>query len=258
MVQRRCTICWAHEATSRTEETDEDREGSAPEGEHTDSRKRLAAANRAALIELATERFATEGYAQTSMRDLERDGPVTLAAIYSHFRNKAELLVAAIDQRIVEDLEDVPEEMRGADLVTRLSNNARTYPERRALRALLVQAAASSQTDPETKQRVRDAQKRHLDDWSAAYHANRERIGLDPDVDVDTAIRFNWAAELGLGILEAFDLAPDPQHWTEMQARVARSLLDRTRATGGTTSPLAQDGAGTPRSAQITGYSAAP
>ncbi len=105
--------------------------GSAHHGEHPDSRKRLAMANRAALLALATERFATEGYAQTSMRDLERDGPVTLAAIYSHFHNKADLLVAAIHQRIVEDLEDVPDEVRLGDLVERLSNNARTYPERR-------------------------------------------------------------------------------------------------------------------------------
>ena len=131
----------------------------ASDGEHLDSRKRLAAANRAALIELATQRFATEGYAQTSMRDLERDGPVTLAAIYSHFHNKADLLVAAINQRIVEDLEDVPDEVRRGDLVERLSNNARTYPERRALRALLVQAAAAAQTDPLAKARVRDAQR---------------------------------------------------------------------------------------------------
>lgn len=202
----------------------------AGDGEHSDSRKRLAAANRAALIELATERFATQGYAQTSMRDLERDGPVTLAAIYSHFRNKADLLVAAIDQRIVEDLEEVPDDVRQrGDLVERLSNNARTYPERRALRSLLVQAAAASQTDPITKQRVRDAQKSHIDDWSAAYHVHRERMGLDPDVDIDTAILFNWAAELGLGILEAFDLAPDPEHWAAIQARAARSLLDPKR-----------------------------
>ena len=197
---------------------------------HDDSRKRRAMANRAALVALATERFATRGYAQTSMRDFERDGPVTVAAIYSHFKNKADLLVAAIDQRIVEDLEDVPDEVRGGDVVERLSNNARTYPERRVLRALLVQAAAASQTDPLTKQRVRDAQKSHIDDWSAAYHANQEHMGLDPEVDIDTAILFNWAAELGLGILEAFDLAPDPERWTEMQARVARSLLEREPA----------------------------
>ena len=53
----------------------------------------------------------------------------------------------------------MPDEVRRGDLVERLSNNALTYPERRALRALLVQAAAASQTDPLTKQRVRDAQK---------------------------------------------------------------------------------------------------
>lgn len=195
-----------------------------------DGRRRRTLATRAALIELATERFATQGYTQTSMRDLERDGPVTLAAIYSHFRNKADLLVAAINRRITEDLEDVPDEVRRADLVERLSASARGYRERRRLRALLVQAAAASQTDEVTRERVRDAQKAHIDDWTAGYHANRDRIGLDPAVDIDTAVLYTWAVELGLGMLEAFDLAPEPDDWADIQARVARSLLSPSAA----------------------------
>lgn len=192
---------------------------------HVDGRHRRAQANRDSLIDLATERFATHGYHQTSMRDLERDGPVTLAAIYSHFRNKADLLVAALNRRITEDLEEVPDDVRRADLVERLASNARSYRERRSLRALLVQAAAASQTDDVTRERVRDAQKAHIDDWTAGYHANRARIGLDPSVDIDTAVLYTWAVELGLGMLEAFDLAPDADEWADIQARLARSLL---------------------------------
>lgn len=204
-------------------------------GEHIDGRRRRAMATRAALIDLATERFATQGYTQTSMRDLERDGPVTLATIYSHFRNKADLLVAAISRRITDDLEDVPDDVRRTDLVERLSENARTYPQRARLRALLVQAAAASQTDDVTRARVREAQKAHIDDWTAGYHANRERIGLDPTVDIDTAVLYTWAVELGLGMLEAFDLAPDPQHWSEIHGRVAASLLTHAKPPAATT-----------------------
>lgn len=187
--------------------------------------RRRAHETRAALVELAADRFAAHGYAQTSMRDLERDGPVTLAAIYSHFRNKAELLVEAINRRISLDLEQ-----RHADeaigLVERLTDAARTFPERRRLRALLVQAAAAAQTDDDARRRVREAQQAHVERWADGYRANAERIGLDATVDVDTAVLYTWAVELGLGVLEAFDMAPaSPAAWADVQARLARSLL---------------------------------
>lgn len=190
-----------------------------------DGRRRRAELTRTALVDLATERFAEQGYAQTSMRDLERDGPVTLAAIYSHFAKKADLLVEAINRRITVDLEDRPSDAPSVELVERLTDAARTYPERRQLRALLLQAAAASQTDDETRGRVRDAQKEHIDNWVAGYHANRERIGLDPAVDVDALVLYTWAVELGLGMLEAFGLDPAPDAWADIQQRMARSLL---------------------------------
>lgn len=193
---------------------------------HIDGRRRRALATREALIDLATERFATQGYADTSMRDLERDGPVTLATIYSHFKNKADLLVAAINRRITTDLEDRPTTGRSTELVDRLTETASAFAERRQLRALLVQAAAASQTDDETRTRVRDAQREHVDAWIAGYHANRERIGLDPDLPVEAAVLTTWAVELGLGMLEAFDMAPNsPDDWAEVQARLAASFL---------------------------------
>ena len=49
--------------------------------------------------------FAEHGYLQTSIRDVARRGELTTGAIYGHFRNKADLLVAAINQRIGEELE---------------------------------------------------------------------------------------------------------------------------------------------------------
>ncbi len=190
-----------------------------------DGRKRRALATRSALIELASERFATHGYTQTSMRDLERDGPVTLATIYSHFHNKADLLVAAIHRRITDDLEDLPADVPRADMVERLAENARSYRGRRQLRALLVQAAAAAQTDDVTRERVRDAQWAHIHDWIAAYRANIDQVGLDPALDIDTAVLYMWAAELGLGVLEAFDIEPDAGALADVQSRVARSFL---------------------------------
>ena len=67
-----------------------------------------AVATRAALIELAAEMFATNGYLQTSIRDIAREASLTTGAIYGHFRNKAELLAEAISSRTETDLESIP------------------------------------------------------------------------------------------------------------------------------------------------------
>ena len=64
-----------------------------------------AVATRAALIELAAQLFSTQGYLQTSIRDIARDADLTTGAIYGHFRNKAELLAEAISSRTATELE---------------------------------------------------------------------------------------------------------------------------------------------------------
>ena len=81
-------------------------------------------------------------------------------------------------------------------------------------------------TDDDARERVRAAQLEHVQGWVDRYEANRERIGIDPDVDLETAVLFTWAVELGLGMLEAFDMAPaSPARWAAVQRRVARGLL---------------------------------
>jgi len=183
-------------------------------------------ATRAALIDLAVQLFATRGYAETSMRDIAREGPVSMGAIYLHFKNKAELLVEALEAKIDEDLEGVAAGGETpVDHVERLTEAGRDFESRRDLRALLVQAAAAAQTDDEARVRIRDAQQAHVDDWTERYEAHRERLELDPDLDLPTALLYTWATELGLGMLEAFGMEPrNADHWADVQNRVARSF----------------------------------
>jgi AcrR family transcriptional regulator len=193
-------------------------------------RQERVQATRAALVELAGDLFATRGYAQTSMRDIEREGPVSMGAIYAHFKNKAELLVEAINDGIAHELEQTKPRRRTAashpvDHVERLTQTAREFRKRRKLRTLLVQGAAAAQTDEDTRTRVRDAQLAHIEQWIAGYQANRQRLGIDPSVDIETAVKFTWAVELGLGVLEAYGMEPtSPKQWADIQNRMARSL----------------------------------
>jgi len=185
-----------------------------------------SARTREALIQLAAELFSEEGYIQTSIRDLARRGELTTGAVYGHFRNKADLLAAAIERRTADELEahsigvtDTPDHV---ETLTRLS---RAYPERRQLRALVVQGAAASHTDSATRERMRDGQKAHLERWVRGYEANRERLGIDAAVHLSDAVLYSWAAELGLGVLEAIGISPSsPDGWADAANRFARAL----------------------------------
>lgn len=184
-----------------------------------------AARTRAALVELAATLFSEEGYIQTSMRDLARRAEMTTGAVYGHFRNKADLLAAAIERRTADELEAPSTAGEAPDHVETLTRMSRAFPSRRRLRALLVQGAAASHTDPATRERLREEQQAHIDAWVAGYEAHRERLGIDESVDVRDAVLYSWAAELGLGVLEAIGIEPaSADGWADAANRFARGL----------------------------------
>lgn len=186
-----------------------------------------AQATRRALVGLAAEMFATRGYLQTSIRDVAQQASMTTGAIYGHFRNKADLLAAAISMRTATDLEArVVTSGRGPTHVAALRDLAADHPKRRQLRALIVEGAAASHTDVETREQLREEQLSHLEAWIAGYEAERENLGIDPSVDLHDAVMVTWAIELGLGVLEAFGIEPNSRRsWGDLSARFGRSLL---------------------------------
>ena len=187
---------------------------------------RKALATRAALVELAATLFAEQGYVQTSIRDIARRGGLTSGAIYGHFRNKADLLVEAINDRTGEELEarsmglgDDPDYI---EILTRLAGE---FPARRRLRALIVQGAAAAQTDEETRKRLREEQLSHINVWIDGYERERDRLRIHPSVDIPTAVLLTWAVELGLGVLEGVGIEPRSRKgWADAHNRLARSL----------------------------------
>lgn len=184
-----------------------------------------ALSTRDALVELAADLFAERGYIQTSIRDIARKGALTSGAIYGNFRNKADLLAEAINKRTREQLENQAVLDPEGSHVDTLRGLSRTYPRRRQLRALILQGAAAAETDPETRDRLKQEQLDHLDNWISGYEANRERLGIDPAVDIPTAVMYTWAAELGLGVLEALGITPtSPDSWADMAARCGRAM----------------------------------
>ena len=79
-----------------------------------------------------------------------------------------------------------------------LARLAYQYPKRRRLRALIVQGAAASLTDKETRDRLRNEQLVRLNAWIVGYERERHRLGIDDSVDIQAAVLYTWAAEVGL------------------------------------------------------------
>jgi AcrR family transcriptional regulator len=183
-----------------------------------------ARTTRAALVQSAYALFIEEGYGAISVRDLARRTQVTSGAIYGHFRNKADLLVAAIADHIDRDLY-IKGDGQATGLTWYLKRQWRGYRSRAGLRALLVEAAAAARVDAEVERQMHDLQRSKLTEWKAIYHDLQEAEDIDPAVDIEALLIMLWATELGLGMLEAWDVdLPKPTVWAALVERVLASL----------------------------------
>jgi AcrR family transcriptional regulator len=189
-------------------------------------------------VDAASALFVRDGYAGVSVRDIAGACGLTIGAIYSRFRNKADLLVAAIEERVRTDLEGdrryaaariVPDETSEADarrsLEHILLSGTERYPRRATLRALLLEGAAAARQDPEVRSRLAEEQRAHLDWWYEVYREWARIQQVDRRVDMDAIVTFMWSAELGLAMLEAWGIQPPaPKKWRGVVERLLHSL----------------------------------
>jgi AcrR family transcriptional regulator len=189
-----------------------------------------AQATRAALIDAAAEAFVERGYGAMSVRDLAQRLNMTTGAIYGHFKGKASLLGEAVRFRIVRDLEEHGGRVyRETALSAYLAHNFRDYRKRRALRALLVEGAAAARIDDDVRELLHDVVSEEQARWAKMYRDVWVDQRLDPEVDPAGVMLFLWAAELGLGVLEAFDVElPKPSVLSTIAGRMVGSLSRRT------------------------------
>jgi AcrR family transcriptional regulator len=179
-------------------------------------------------VRSAAELFVEEGYGAVSVRDLARRTHLTSGAIYGHFRNKADLLVATIADRIASELEGP----RGTadNFSGYISRQWKTYRSRTAMRALLVEGAAAARIDDDVREELAELLSTKLDEWRAIYHEVQISEKMDPEVDMDTLVVMLVAVELGVGVMESIGIdLPKPAAWARTVERLLTSLHPRRR-----------------------------
>jgi len=193
------------------------------------SKKRPPAASRRDLMATAIDCFAVHGYQGTTIDMIARAAGVTKGALYYHFKDKEDLLFAAVrdrvsdfEERVVAAVTPVGDPVRAlrqigdACLFVATRNN-----HRRFLLTLMVEAIDSY---PELATQFRDIMQRFR-----AFVASIVRIGQQQQV-----FRFDVEPAAAAAILVAGIMGAEIQHYQDSTAvnleDVMRSLLDATFA----------------------------
>ena len=178
--------------------------------------------NRQRLLDLGASVFASEGYAAVSVRDLAQALGITTGALYSSFRNKGDLLAQVVDAKVREDMEQERSTDSVPEFVAQIFDN---FEDRVQMRALLLEAAVASRTDPGVAEKMLAEHRKRFESWLAAYEGWQVDQEVDPSLDMRSLLTFLWSIELGLGVLEALDIDhSDPADRAEVIRHFLHSL----------------------------------
>jgi AcrR family transcriptional regulator len=180
------------------------------------------------LLEAAAEVFAERGYEGAALADIARRAGFTTGAIYSRFRNKAELLLEVVRGALEDQQSAAVAASRGADAPFAELVAQFVDPDREASRALVVEAHVAARRDPTVGDLLRSFQSARLDSLATmvndAQQAGEVEAGLDPR----TAATLFMAIPLGLLLLDAAGVdLPSSAEWSQLAGYTAAALAPR-------------------------------
>lgn len=181
------------------------------------------------LLDAAAAVFTEVGYDRAKVAEIARRAGVTTGAIYSRYRGKADLLVAALGEHLVDQIEQVlPEAPNGgADLL--FSLGTRLLDERDDSEWLLLEAIVSSRRDPELAAMIRRS---FEDDQSRiSKYIQQGKDDGQIDVSLSTGAIAHFAMALGMGMTVSHLLErdqPDADEWRNVIDRVIAAAAPKT------------------------------
>lgn len=183
---------------------------------------------RDSLVAAAAEVFAEKGYDGAGVAEIARRAGYTTGAIYGRFTGKAELLLAAIEDRSNSELDHLFNEHKFEGKVTDILTTVGSHLVTQDVDengALLLEAFVASRRDPEVR-RLMQGQLDLRRDRLADLVAEAQQTGaIDPDLDAEAVVRFCHALGFGFLLLRAADLTmPKADPWEHLIARLVDAL----------------------------------
>lgn len=180
------------------------------------------------LIEAAAAVFAEKGYDGAGVQEIARRAGFTTGAIYGRFRGKAELLLAAIEARTTNELEqlfaDHRFEGRATDVLTTVGSHLLTDPFD-AGQALLLEAFVAARRDPEVAELMRDLLHQRATTFAALVEDAKASGLVVEELDTEAVVRFCHAVGFGFLLFGAIDLQPPAAApWDQLIALLVGAL----------------------------------
>ena len=177
------------------------------------------------LVNAAIQVFVEQGYEQARVQDIARAAGLTTGAIYANFRDKRELLLAAIAARSTAEVETLLQTAGTTpprDLLAALGSRIAFRDDDRPL---LLDAVVASERDPVLADLLRGALGQRHSRIAGLVEELKSEHALDPQIDTDTLTRFCLTLALGSLVVRAVGLTqPDPDHWASLIERLLDSV----------------------------------
>ena len=180
------------------------------------------------LVASAAVVFAEKGYDGAGVAEIARRAGYTTGAIYGRFTGKAELLLAAIEARSENELDQLFNEHRFEGKVTDILTTVGSHlvtDEMGPESALLLEAFVAARRDPEVRrlmQELLDLRGDRLADLVAEAQATG---AIDPALDAEAVVRFCHAVGFGFLLFRAVEIdLPAAGPWEDLIARLVDAL----------------------------------
>jgi AcrR family transcriptional regulator len=176
------------------------------------------------LVAAAAEVFAERGYEGTRVQEIVRRAGLSTGAIYTNFRNKADLLLAAVGTAQVDSLFATIE--LAGDAADGLRHAGHELPTaRRDTRPLLFETMVAARRDPEVAALLRRRLMKFRSLMAHAVVAGQRDGSVAADVDVDAAAEFCQALGMGFLLMEAVGLPHSNETaWRQLIDRLVDSI----------------------------------
>jgi AcrR family transcriptional regulator len=183
------------------------------------------------LVAAAIEVFVEQGYEQARVQDIARAAGLTTGAIYANFRDKRELLLAAIADRTAAEVDALVQAAASSPPRDVLAALGSRIAFRENDRPLLLDAVVASERDPALADLLNDLLAQRHDRIAGLVEHGKSDHTIDTAIDTDVFTRFCLTIALGSLVVRALQLPqPDPDQWAALIER----LLDATAPTEAT------------------------
>jgi AcrR family transcriptional regulator len=186
---------------------------------------------RACLLEAAAEVFSQRGYDRAGVQEIARRAGFTTGAIYGRFTGKADLLLEAIRERCITELDELFANHEFDGRLPDILNTAGAHLATRAPdpdQALLLEAFVAGRREGEVAAAVRQVVEERSGRLAAVVDDAKASGVIDPDIDTRSIVRFCHALGLGFLLYEAVDLErPDPEAWEQLINRMVAALSSK-------------------------------